>query len=72
MKITPRVPIDIPPMDIWYKYNSQKVLGFIATEGGGGAEPSDPYLSRFPNNYYNIYIISVVFHTVLVRYFNGL
>ena len=30
MKITPRVPGGIPLIAIGYKYNSRKVLGFIA------------------------------------------
>ena len=34
MNNTPRFPGEIPILDIGYKYNSRKVLGFIATEGG--------------------------------------
>ena len=48
MKITPRVPGDIPFMAIRYKYRSSKVLLSIATEGGGRTEPGYPYLSHFP------------------------
>ena len=48
MKSTPIVPGDIPPMAIGYKYSSQKVLGFITTEGAGSNDPGDPYLSRSP------------------------
>ena len=39
MNITPRVPGYRPPLYIKYKYNSLKVLRFIATEGGGSTEP---------------------------------
>ena len=35
MKSTTRVPGDILIMSIGYKYNFRKVLGFIATGGGG-------------------------------------
>ena len=49
MKSTPRVPSSIPLIDIGYKYNSRKVLGFIATEGYGITETGDNYLSHFPN-----------------------
>ena len=52
LKSTPRVPIEIPLMTIGYKYNSRKVLGFIATEGGRITESGDPYLSRFPDIYF--------------------
>ena len=43
MKSAPRVPSDRPLMSIRYKYISQKVLGFIAAEGGGSTEPIVPY-----------------------------
>ena len=33
LKITPRFPDESPLLAIGYKYNSRKVLGFIATEG---------------------------------------
>ena len=45
---TPRFPGEIPLLAIGYKYNSRKVLGFIATEVAGITEPGYPYLSRFP------------------------
>ena len=48
MKSTARFPGEIPLLDILYKYNSRKVLGFIATKGSESTEPGDPYLSRFP------------------------
>ena len=56
MKITQNVPVVIPLLAIGYKYSSSKVLGFIATEGGGSNEPSDPYLSCFPDIYSNVYV----------------
>ena len=57
-------------MDTGYKYNSQKVLESIATEGCGSTNPGDTYLSRFPDTYYNISIISVVHPCIFVSYFN--
>ena len=47
MKSTPRVSGGRPLLAIGYKYNSRKVLGFIAIEGSGSTEPDNPYLSRF-------------------------
>ena len=35
INIPPKVPGDIPLMNIGYKYNYRKVLGFISTEGAG-------------------------------------
>ena len=49
MKITPRVTSGIPRMIIGYKYNSRKVLGFVATEVGVITETGDTCLSRFPD-----------------------
>ena len=51
MKSTPRVPVGRPLMDIGYNYNSRKVLGFIATEGGVSTETGDIYLSCFPEKF---------------------
>ena len=49
LKSTPRFLGEIPLLAIGYKYNSRKVLGFIATEGSGSTEQGDPYLSLFPD-----------------------
>ena len=68
MNSTPRVPGDIPPMAIVHKYKYRKVLGFIATKGSGSTEPSGPYLSLFPDNYYNVSICPVFCPHVLGSY----
>ena len=68
MKITPIFSGDIPLMAIGYKQNSHKVLVFITTEGSGSTDPVDIYLSRFPDNYYLVYIIPVVHPLILGRY----
>ena len=70
LKSTPRFPGEITLLDIGYKYNSGKVLGFIATEGSGSTEPGDPYLSRFPEIYYNVSVCPFVHPHLLCRYFN--
>ena len=71
LKSNPRVPGDIPLMSIGYKYNSRKVLVFIATEGAGITEPVDPYLSRFHDIYSNVSVHPVVRPHLLGRYFNA-
>ena len=71
LKSNPRFPGESPLMAIGYKYNSRKVLGFIATEGAGSTEPGDPYLSRFPDIYYNVPVRPVVRPHFLGRYFNA-
>ena len=59
MKINPRFPGDMIIMEIRFKYNSQKVLGFISTEGSGITDPGDPYLS-FPPYIHSIGFICPV------------
>ena len=54
LKISPIFPGEIPLLAIGYKYDSRKVLGFIATEGSGSTEPGDTYLSCFPDIYSNV------------------
>ena len=55
---------------IGYKYNSRKVLGFVATEGAISTEPGDPCLSRFPDIYSNVSVRPVVRPHLLGRYLN--
>ena len=71
MKITPRVPGEIPLLDIWEKYNSRKVLEFIFIGGAGSTVPGYPYLSRFPDIYSNVSVRPVVRPNLLGRYFNA-
>ena len=71
IKGTPRVPGDIPLMAIKYKYKSHKVLGFIDMEGTRSTVPGVPYLSRYPDNYSNVYIFPVLCPNFLGRYFSA-
>ena len=71
MKSTPKFPGDIPLISIGDKYNSSKVLVFIATEGAGSAEPGNPYLSHFPDIYSNISVQHFFHPCLLGRYFNA-
>ena len=59
LKSTPRFTGESPLLAIGYKYNSRKVLGFIATEGAGSTEPGYPYLSHFPDIYSNVSVLPV-------------
>ena len=66
-----RVTDDKIPIAIKSKYISQKVLGFIATEGAGINEPCAPYLSHYPGIFSNVYIWPVLLHHVIGRYFSA-
>ena len=71
LKSTQIFPGESPLLAISYKYNSRKVLGFIATEGAGSTEPGDPYLSRFPDIYSNVSVRPIVCPHLLGRYLNA-
>ena len=60
LKSTPVFPVEIPLLEIRYKYNSRKVQLCIATEGDGSTEPGDSYLSCFPYIYYNVSVRRIV------------
>ena len=68
MKSTPKITVDRPLIITRSKYISQKVLGFIATDGAKITVPGVPYLYCHPDNYSTISIFPVVFSRVLVRY----
>ena len=61
----------IPLMAIGYKFDSRKVLGFVATERDVSTESGDPCLYRFPDMYYNVSIRPVVCTNFLGRYYNA-
>ena len=71
MKSNPRVPGGRALLAIWCKYNSRKVLGFIATEGAVITEPGDTYLYLSPDSYYNFSVCPVVITHLMSRYFNA-
>ena len=59
-----------PLLAIGYKYNSRKVLGFIATEGAESTESGDLYLSHFPDIFSSVYVRPLVHPHLLGRYFD--
>ena len=58
-------------MNIGYKFNYRKILGFIATEGTGNTEPGDTYLPHFLAMYSNVSVRPVAHTHFLGRYFNA-
>ena len=52
-------------------YISQKVLGFIAMEGGIITVPGVPYLYHYPDNYSNVSIHPILCPRFLGRYFSA-
>ena len=71
MKSTPTAHVGRPLLDIGYRYNSRKVLGYIATEGAGITEPGDTYLYCFPDIFSDVSVRPVVCPHLLSRYFNA-
>ena len=39
---------------IGYKYNSSKVLCFLATKNAGSTKNGEPYIAKFPDKYGNV------------------
>ena len=60
MNSTPIVPVDRHLMAIGCKYNSHKVIGFVATEGAGSTVPGDIYLYCCPDMFSNVSVHSFV------------
>ena len=71
MESTTRFTGGRPLLATGYKYNSRKILRSIDTEGAGSNEPGDPYLSRFPDIYSNVFVLPVVCPRLLGMYFNA-
>ena len=71
MKSNPRVSGGITLLAIGYECSYRKVLGFIATEEAGSTEPGDPYLSCFPEIYYNVSVCPIFCTHFLGRYSNA-
>ena len=53
-------------ISIGYKYNARKILSFIVTDNTGITHAGLAYLSRYPDQFYNVSILAVV--RPLVRY----
>ena len=70
MKSTWWIPGYRPLMAIGYNYNCWKVIGDIATKRAGFTDTGDTNLSSFPDTYYNVYVLPVVYPFILVRNFN--
>ena len=48
-----------PLIDIVYKYNVQKFLSFIVTYNSRSTQAGLPYLSKYPDKFYNAIICLV-------------
>ena len=71
MRSTSRVTCGRKILEIRYKYNSRKFLGFIATEGAVSTEPGVPYLSHFSDIYSNASVHPFVLTDLIGKYFNN-
>ena len=71
LRSKPMVPAERPLLAIGYKYNSLKVLSFVAEEGEGNTTLGITYLSKYPDQFYNVLICPVA-RPLLVSKFFGL
>ena len=58
-----------PLIAIGYKYNARKVISFIVTDNAGITQAGLPYLSKYSNQFTNIYIRPVDHPLVISNFF---
>ena len=63
------VPMGSPIMSIGYKYNTWKVIYFIATEEAWNTKAGINYLYKYPEPLYNVAIIPVDHPLVMSKLF---
>ena len=64
LRSKPMVPGYKPLISIGYKYNARKVLPFIFTDNTWSTKTGIPYLSKYPDQFTNVYILLVA-HPVI-------
>jgi hypothetical protein len=60
-----------PLLAIGYKYNSRKVLTFVATKEAGSTLPGKPYRARYPDQFGNVVARYVPRPDILAKYFEN-
>ena len=61
------VPGYMPIIAIGYKYNAQKVLSLIVTDNAGSTNTGITYLSKYPDQFTNVFILPVAFPLVMSK-----
>ena len=69
LKSKPMVPVERPPIDIGYKYNTQKVLYFIVIDNLVSTQTGLPYSYKHTDQFTNIAIFPVVYPIVMSNFF---
>ena len=69
LRIKPIVPRGRLIIVIGYKYNVCKVLSFIVTDNTGITQAGLTYLSKYPDQFYNVSILPVVSTLVMYNLF---
>ena len=65
------VPVGRPIIYIGYNYNSQKVIYFIVTDNTGITQTGITYLSKYSDQFTNIYICPVSSPLVMYKFFGS-
>ena len=60
---------EMPLLYIGYKYNSRKVLSFVATAGTGGTTLGIPYLLKYSDQFSNVSIFPVARPLLMSKFF---
>ena len=69
LMINPMVPGGRPIIAIGYKYNAWNVLYFITKDNTGSTHAGPTYLSKYPDQFYNVTILPVDFTLVMYNLF---
>ena len=64
-----KVPGESPLIAILYKYNPWKILSFVDTAGEGSTTLGIPYLSKCPDQFYNLSIRPVAHPHIMSKFF---
>ena len=71
LRIRNMVPRVRSPIDIGYNYNARKVLYFMVIDNEVSTQTGPPYLSKHPDQFYNVYIHFVDCSLVVYKFFGS-
>ena len=71
LRSKPMVTGEMTLIAIGYKYNSRKVILVVATEGTGSTTLGIPYLSKYPDQFYNASICPVASPHIMYKFFGS-
>ena len=71
LEINSTVPRDRKIISIGHNYNYQKFISFINTEDSDNKKASIPYLSNYPDQFYNVSVCHVSLSLIVSNLFGS-